>query len=255
MTPYPEVDQLIDHLLKNARRIIGAGLIGFYLDGSLSYGTFDEASDIDFVCVTECPISPAQFNLLHQSHKAISQLPHDLAIQIEGFYVSRQQVKKHRDPIPQVPNIERGPTEELKWVPLTQVWNVHRQYLRQGGIALYGPPAASLIDPLSGDDLRAAMSTWNDWLPSLLKNPSQVKSRGYQSYIVLTVARIMYTMSTAELASKPAAIAWLRDHSDGRYDALLEDAWAGRIAPNTPISPGALSATIGIIQDYLLSIK
>ena len=254
ITPYPQVNSLIDILYANARSLLSEQLIGFYIDGSLSYGAFDSASDIDFVCVTKHPITPEQFFRLHQSHVEISLLPNEMAIQIEGFYLSAEQVRHHNSPEPLVPNIERGLGEQLKWVKLEQVWNVHRQYLRQGGITVYGPEPSTLIDPISAEDLRRSMSTWTDWLPSLLADPGQVRSRGYQSYIVLTLARILYTQTTGKLTSKPVAVEWMRKRYIGEWDGLLEDAWEGRMNPQAPISPGALEKTMQMVQLVLDSI-
>lgn len=254
-TPYPEVNFLVDQICKNAQQVFGKGLLGFYLDGSLSYDAFDEASDIDFVCVSKEPTSDEQFGALFQFHERLSDLPNKLAIQIEGFYVSAEQLRKSMIPEPLVPNIERGPQEKLKWVSLAPVWDVHRQYLYQAGIVVFGVPAEQLIDPITPAKLRKAMVTWETWLPSLISDPSQVTTRGYQSYIVLTLARILYTIQNGALASKPQAIEWLKQNGNGEWNDLLEDAWHGRMEPDSPITPGMLAVMIKLAKFVLDQAK
>ena len=251
-TLYPEVNTLVDKIYKNAQQVFGNSLLGFYLDGSLSYDAFDEASDIDFVCVSQEPVSVAQFDKLYRAHEKITKIPSPLAIQIEGFYVSAGQLRRYSDQEPMVPNLERGLAEKLKWVSLQKVWDIHRQYLRQGGIKVFGPSPADLIDPISSDRLREAMSTWQTWLPLLIADPSQIRSRGYQSYIVLTLARILFTQKTGALASKPQAIAWLKHNGSGEWDKLLDDAWIGRKDPESPISPGMIDQTLKLARQVLV---
>ena len=52
-TPYEDVNEVLALLLARQRAILGEGLVGLYLYGSLATGDFDrESSDIDFVAAT-----------------------------------------------------------------------------------------------------------------------------------------------------------------------------------------------------------
>lgn len=254
-TPYPDVNQILEKLLDQVKAILGDNLVGFYIEGSLCYEAFDEDSDIDFVAITEQEINEDEFQRLFLAHQQIANEPSVLAIQIEGFYISRSVVRAHRSGLHQVPNIERGFGERLRWVKLAESWNIHRHYLRTSGITMFGPPPESMIEEVSPDDLRRSLSTWIEWLPELIETPEQVRSRGYQSYIVLTLARILYTSKTGMLTSKPLALKWAKENIEGNWENLFEDAWIGRHLPGSPITAGMLEKTIELAKTTLRSVK
>ncbi len=52
LTPFPDLDKLIQLLLQNVRTILGPHFTGMYLEGSLANDAFDRASDIDFIVVS-----------------------------------------------------------------------------------------------------------------------------------------------------------------------------------------------------------
>ena len=60
-THYPEVNQLLQKLLKETQTILEGQFVGMYLFGSLTSGDFDQDSDIDVVIVTADEISDDTF--------------------------------------------------------------------------------------------------------------------------------------------------------------------------------------------------
>ena len=48
VTPYADLDDLLDELLGHWRRILGDNLVGAYLQGSFALGAGDLHSDCDF---------------------------------------------------------------------------------------------------------------------------------------------------------------------------------------------------------------
>ena len=72
-----------------------------------------------------------------------------------------------------------------------------------------GPDPRTLIDPISPAQLRLAMRPMLDeWARAILDNPTILMRRGYQSYVVLTMLRVLYTLAHGAVASKPAAARW-----------------------------------------------
>ena len=210
-TPYPEVNALLAELLPAVRAILGERFSGMYLDGSLVAGDFDGDSDVDFVVVTEREVSPEDFLALQALHERLALLESPWAIQLEGFYVSRQALRRYDPALAPVPNLERGRGERLKWRQLGAGWLVHQAVLREHGLALAGPAPQGLIDPVAPAALRRAMRAMlAEWGGSLLQDPGQVASRGYQSYIVLSMCRILFTLETGTIVSKRAAARWAR---------------------------------------------
>jgi hypothetical protein len=174
------------------------------------------------------------------------------ADQLEGFYVSAQAAQRLAPGLPPVPNLERGASERLKWVQLGPGWLVHQLVLRERGIVLHGPPPAQLVHPVAPDALRAAMrSMLADWGADLLRNPAQVASRGYQSYIVLSMCRMRYTLETGAVVSKKAALAWARPVLSPAGAGLLERAWQGRHESSGPPDPRDLVETLELVKETL----
>lgn len=254
-TPYADVNAILHLVLDGARAVLGSRMVGMYLDGSLAAGAFDQASDIDFVIVTDEDVRGQLFDALLALHDRLSALTSPWAIQLEGFYVSLPALRRH-DPAHVVhPNLERGYGERLKMVTLDQAWDIHRWMLRERGITIAGPDPQTLIDPVTPDQLRQAASASIPWLRQILANPAQVTSAGYQSYIVLTLCRVLYTLQTGRVTSKPQAVRWALAHLAPRWMPLVEQAWIDRHNPNHAPSPENMAETLAMIRFALSQLQ
>jgi predicted nucleotidyltransferase len=252
-TPYPDVNALLETLLTGMQAVLGSRLIGFYLDGSLANGGFDEDSDIDFVAVTEGRISEPVFLELQAYHDRIARLDSIWAIQLEGSYLSRRAVRRYDPADCLYPNIERGRGERLKWVRHDPWWDVHRSILRTRGICILGPAPETLIDPVEPDALRQAMRSvlW-EWAAHFLDDPTGMNSRGYQSYTVLSMCRVLYTLQFGSVASKPDAARWAAETLDPHWKALIDRAWTGRHQSGGAPDPQDVEETQAFIR-YILT--
>ena len=248
-TPFPEVNTLVDLLLENVQAVLGSHFIGMYLDGSLTSGDFDQESDIDFVVMCDEDISAELFLALQAMHERIAALDTRLAIQLEGSYLSRHALRRYDPQHALHPNLERGSGERLKWAVHDEAWAVHRHVLRERGIILTGPPPQSLIDPVSPDELRQAMHTvLNGWAAHFLDHPEELDSRGYQSYTVLSLCRILCTLQTGAVVSKPFAARWAKDTLGEPWIGLIDRAWLGRQNSNWKAEPEDVEGTLALIR-------
>lgn len=248
-TPYPDVNALLDELLRSAEAVLGSQFAGMYLEGSLAGGDFDQDSDIDFVVVTEEEVSGELFAELQAMHDRLAALDSIWAIQLEGSYISRRALRRHDPTLAIHPNIERGRGERLKMAYHDETWDIHRHILRDRGITLAGPAPETLIDLVSPDDLRrAAWAALDGWAAGLLENPSPLQHRGYQSYTVLSVCRILYTLQTGAVASKRVAALWALERLGQPWNALIDRAWSGRRDPDSEASPRDVDGTLAIIR-------
>jgi hypothetical protein len=253
-TPYPDVNAILAELLANIRHILGSHLIGFYLDGSLAHGDFDEASDIDFVAVTDEQVTSRQFEALYEMHTEMNAGQSKWAMQLEGSYVWAQALRRYDPTHPPQPNIERGLGERLKWEPQGPWWLPHLAIVREKGIALLGPPPHLLIDPVSADDLRQVMrGVLDEWGVRLLGLPSLMNTRGYQSYVVLTLCRILYTLQHGNIASKKVAARWAQTELDEAWVGLIERAWADRQHPEGAPAPDNVLLTLKLIKHTIVT--
>src|SRR5687768_17755536 len=224
-TPYPEVNSIFQELLEEVKSILGSHFIGMYLDGSLTSGDFDQDSDIDFVVVTDEDISGDLFLAVQEMHDRIATIDSPFAVQLEGSYISQHGLRRFDPEHALHPNIERGNGERLKMVYHDNWWIIHRYILRERGITIVGPVPQTLIDPVSPNDLRQAMlSLLHGWATQILNHPNKISSLGYQSYVVLSLCRILYTLQLGDVVSKPVAAQWAKETLGDPWVSLIERA-------------------------------
>ena len=247
--PYPEVNLLLKELPRSVQAVLGDRFIGMYLDGSLTSGDFDRDSDVDFVVVTDVAVSGGLFPALQAMHDRIATIDCRCATQLEGSYVSRHALRRHDPEHALHPNIERGRGERLKLVRHDDTWVIHRCVLRERGVTLAGPVPQTLIDPVAPDDLRRAMLTiLGGWAAQILDNPAQIAHRGYQSYTVLSLCRILYTLENAGVVSKAVAARWAQETLGERWGPLVERTWEGRHNPGLDASAEDVDGTLDFIR-------
>jgi hypothetical protein len=248
-TPYPDVNALIRELFESMHPILGMNLLAMYLDGSLASGAFDADSDVDFIVVTGVDVAGELFEALQAMHDRINQMDNPWAIQLEGFYISKPGIRRYDPAHALHANIERGQGERLKMLRLDQTWDVHRYILRKQGITLAGPAPEVFIDQVSPAQLQQAMLVnLSGWATNILNDGEGLKFRGYQSYVVLSLCRILYTLHNADIVSKAAAAHWAKANLDPRWEALIDSAWDGRHNSNRDASPEDVEGTQNFIR-------
>ncbi len=248
-TPFLDINAILQELLASVKRVLGSHLVGMYLEGSLANGGFDQASDIDFVAVTDIDISGDYFSTLQTMHDRFATLDSPWAIQLEGSYVSRSALRRFDPAHALYPNIERGEGERLKMTYHDEAWMVHRYLLRERGITLFGPDPKTLVDPASPDDLRRAMlPTLHGWAAGILKHPEEINVRWPPSYIILTLCRILYTLERGDVAAKPQAAEWAKEALDERWVGLINRAWKERAGERITADPNEVDQTLDFIH-------
>lgn len=248
-TSYPEVNSLLQELLESVRTILGDHFIGMYLYGSLASGDFDKDSDVDFVVVTGDEISGNLFSALQDMHTRIATIESWCATQLEATYISRHSLRRY-DPAQALhPHIDRGRGEHLKIARYDDSWIVQCYVLRECGITLEGPSPRTLIDPISPNDLRQAMlAILHGWATQLLGDPAQINNRGYQSYVALSLCRILFTLEHGTVVSKPIAARWAQEIYGERWISLIERAWIGRQNPQLKAQSDDVNGTLDFIR-------
>lgn len=83
-TPDRDLNRLLDVLLQNVQTILGPHFVGMYLEGSLANDAFDQASDIDFIVVTQQDITEDLFLALRAMHDRIVSLDARWGFELEG---------------------------------------------------------------------------------------------------------------------------------------------------------------------------
>jgi hypothetical protein len=133
-------------------------------------------------------------------------------------------------------------------------WMIQYFILREHGVVVAGPPLDTLIEPISVPDLqRAAVEFMDAWWGTMLRDATPLQYAGYQVYAVLTMCRMLYTLATGAVASKPVAARWAQKTLDGNLSALIEQALTWRKDPiwggkDHPTPPGDVAATQTLIR-------
>ena len=227
------------------RTILDARLVGVYLEGSIALGEFEaDRSDIDFVVVTEDDIDEAMLAALQALHARLAAAEPRWGLELEGSYVTRESIRAH-DPRPAAhPYIDRH-TGRLEVVHQESgYWVIHRHVLREHGVALAGPEPRTLIDPVTPAQLRdAAAGTFREWWRPMLDDPGHLQHWGYRAYAVLTMCRMLYTLSHGAIVPKRLAARWTQETLDSRWKGVIDDALAW-----SPDRPPALTETLALIR-------
>ena len=229
-TPYARLNTVLAELVANVQAILGSNLIGFYLQGSFAVGDFDEHSDLDFIAVIRQALSAAQVSALRVLHHDIYYQPITWAQHLEGSYFPQAMLRDYHQSGRDLWYVDHGSQELERSTHCNTI--VVRWTLREYGIPLVGPEAATLIDPIPTAALRQeVLATINDWGQDILTHADHYNNRFYQAFIVLNYCRMLQTIHTGTLTSKRAGAEWFKATMDPSWSDLVDRAWSGRPDP------------------------
>ena len=224
-TPYPDVNQVLDILLKNVQVILNGYFVGMYLYGSLASGDFDPGrSDIDFLVVTKEELPDDIVTGLKSMHTRLYKSGMEWAPKLEGSYVPTDVIRRYSVNGPSWPMINKDKFlvahENISWV-------INNYVLSKSGVVITGPPLQTIIKPISKEELKGAVLTllrdvWTPWQ----YNSDLFHSDEYQSYVVLTMCRAIYTLKNRTVVSKRRSAEWAIKNLDRKWMELIKLALA-----------------------------
>lgn len=233
-TPYDELNQILARLVTGAQELLGASLVGVYLQGSFAVGDADEHSDVDFLVVVEEELSATQLAGLQTLHGAIYDLPSPWAQHLDGSYAPRAALRPDAPtglPWPYLGNTSRVLVPSAHDNTLVVRWVV-----RERGVTLAGPAPEQLLEPVDPEALRREVCTkMRDWAAEILADAAQMNDRWYQPYAVLSYCRMLQTLETGAVHSKPAGARWAQARLNQRWSGLIARAWAERPDPSAKV--------------------
>jgi len=223
----PGIRPQLDAILSVLHDTLGTASVAVHLHGSaVRGGGLKPRSDVDVLVVTSRPTTLAERRALVDRLTAVSnrhdrpgfERPVELTVLVHG------DIRPWRYPPPMDfqygewlrAEFDRGNVESEK--PLNPDVAILVTAVLGASVALIGPPAAELLDPVPAADLRRALT---DEIPSLLADlPTDTRN------IVLTLARIWLTLGTGEIRSKDSAADWVLERLPPEHRPVLARARA-----------------------------
>ena len=226
VTPYPEVNELIAHILSNLQSILGKKLVGFYLEGSLVIGDFDlHISDIDLVAALAADIDEQEFAALQKMHTDLARQYTKWDNRIEVCYISLVALNSVRSRTSQIARISPG--EPFHWREVNREWLSDWYLLRERGVTLFGQPPEEIVEPIAHDEfiqtIKAQARNWGELVQDM-------RTRKGQAYAILTMCRALYTCITGEQVSKKQAALWTQQELP-EWSQLIQNALQWREEP------------------------
>lgn len=223
-TLYPDVNNVLELLTQRIGEILRDNLTGVYLMGSLTYGAFKpENSDIDLVVIVTNPVEIEQLEELKQMHLQVEAIHKRWAKRIECSYFPSEMLQNIEPP--QTPRPYFGEGIFYPKAPYGNEWIINQYLLYTHGIALKGPEFKALIQPVDIRDVQAACirDLFQEWEPKMY-DLEWLSNSHYQSYIVLNLCRILYTVIQGAIASKTISAQWVKAEYAPQWCSLIEEA-------------------------------
>ncbi|MBP3966537.1 aminoglycoside adenylyltransferase domain-containing protein [Paenibacillus lignilyticus] len=250
LTAYEDVNEVLNYFLTNIQSITAENFVGMYVIGSLALGDFNPvSSDIDFVIVTDIDIGDTLFKRLKDIHAEFASSSSPWANKIDAVYITLEAFRNDNSPSTQYPQVEHG--TELFKNALEDGWIFQTYTLRENGIVVFGTEPCSFINPIDPKEMIPSVkaiaglwlecaqrdSSWQEW----------VRIRKWQVFVIQTLCRMLYSLHTGSVASKPLAINWARHELGKPWDSLITRSLSSK-DENSNITKRDMDETIDFIR-------
>lgn len=222
VTPYEEINKILNHLSSEIKNHLGENSIGIYLFGSLAYGDFNlGSSDIDLVVITQTPIGPTELALVRKMHNQIGECYPKWHERLECSYTPIDMLSNIMPP--KEPRPYYGGGIFYDEAPYGNEWIINNYLLFESSIALLGPPFKTLCHPINIIEVQKACirDLFQEWEPKI-SDDEWLDNSHYQSYLILNLCRILYTVYCKATASKTISSEWVKDQFGSPWNHLID---------------------------------
>ncbi len=250
-TNFPELDIVLQQFVVQLLSILGDNIVGIYLQGSHAVGDADADSDCDVMVVIHQPLADENIPVLNAMHqKLFDEIDGYWSEHLEGSYFPADLLQKWTPNQPLLHYFDNGSTQlELSDHDNTQVV---RWCMREYGITLFGTPVANLIDEVPPDALKAEVrEVMAEWGCELLAHPGRFDGRWFQSFAVVSYCRMLHTLETGRVHSKPAGVEWANANLEAQGHDFINRAQAKRKDQFLRIGDSSLPEDAARTSDFL----
>ncbi len=233
-SPDAKLNMLLFELLTGAKSILKENFIGMYLTGSLAVGDFDNESDVDFVVMMHDKTSEDQLLELQKMHLRLHHTDTKWATCLEGYYIVQAELQHYDADHAWHLYLDNGSKDLEVVTDNHKDWVFERFVLQEYALILEGPDPKSLFDAVPVKVLQETVfAELHRWSKEVLDEPASLNNRWFQSFMVLSLCRMLYTLKFGTIVSKAMAIQWAKESLDPKWTELIERAWLER--PNPPM--------------------
>ncbi|MCX6704735.1 MAG: DUF4111 domain-containing protein [Candidatus Woesebacteria bacterium] len=252
-TQYPNINSLINKLFHDIQKVLGDKLIGFYLEGSLVLGDFDEkVSDIDLLAALSSDVNDTEFDQLREMHADFVEKHKEWNDRIEVCYISTDALKIVKSQTSPIVNISPG--EPIHRLESSKKWIMNWYLTREKSITIFGPSPKDIIEPISKDEfiesVRDHMELWNVWVKKMRDRYAQA------AYTILTMCRAYYAYKNGDQVSKKQAALWTQKEFP-EWASLIDQAIVWRETKNEDKVDGKtyieMESFVNFIRDKILN--
>jgi hypothetical protein len=224
--PDAELRKLLDSLLSHIRDVLQEKLVGLYLYGSLTTGDFDPgSSDVDLLAAISSDVSNTEFEALRAMHQGFARENPEWDDRVDVAYLSVTALQTFRSQTSPMAVISPGEPFQMKQAG--RDWLVNWYLVRESGVALFGPPAITIITPITQQESAQSVREYAGWWDAKIH---EVGERKEQAYAILTMCRALYVRRNGgEWVSKRQAALWAQAELP-EWSSLIESALAWREA-------------------------
>jgi hypothetical protein len=220
----PSINEVLSSLSGSINDILRENLIGLYLFGSLTYGDFNlDSSDIDLIAITNEQLNPHELKLIKQLHKNIGDQYPVWRDRLECSYTSIEMFKNILPPKEPRPYFGGGIFYDE--APYGNEWIINNYLLYQYGIPLIGQDFNELTNPIDTLEVQKACirDLFQEWEPKM-SDFEWLDNSHYQSYLVLNLCRILYTVTEGITGSKKVSAEWAKNKFGLPWSRLITEA-------------------------------
>lgn len=209
----PEDARQLDEIVRIVREVLGDGVVGVYLHGTTGADALRPTSDLDVLVVIDEPTTEAERRALVLGLAEVSGSPEPRGRwrPVELTVVRQSMVNPWRYPPER--ELQFGQWDRKRYlagfVPAPEP-DPDLAVLVSAALAadrpLLGPPAAAILAPVPAPHLRRSVVAGVPGLMAALEGDTR--------NVLLTLARIWFTLATGEIRAKDAAASWALEHLD-----------------------------------------
>jgi hypothetical protein len=224
ITPHPEINEILISFVDGVMDILADKICGIYLTGSLSYGDFNEnSSDIDLTVILKNPASSIELGRIKEFHVRLEKNFEKWAKRLECTYTPSAMLASTRppqEPRPWYCGFESFLYEEA---PYGNEWIINNYLLYNFAIPLVGTNFKELTGPIDIKEVQKACirDLFVEWEPKM-NNPIYLNDSHNQSYLILNLCRILYTVIQKATGSKKVSAAWAKQEFGSPWKNLIE---------------------------------